>query len=252
MNRKLALYLSSSLFFITLNSCHNSTTWEGVDFIRLQDSIKSPYDISIDMEFANGKNEDYKLVANTINATLQDAFLEKVDTNNISTSIKEYIDNLCNTYKQEDSEFHLERYNHLKGRFEFGISGIVNYVLTEDYYGGGAHPTNTTTILCFNTETGDQITTDELIVDSCRQKMKDLLTSRLMQYHGVSTLDSLQAMGYLDMSDMFISENFMLGEDSVSFLYNPYDIAPYALGNSTISFSYDELKDIITFGNNNK
>ena len=170
-------------------------------------------------------------------------------TTNLPSSLKEYINKLCDTYKAEDEEFHLNRFDHLSGHFEYGLNGVINYILTEDYFGGGAHPTSNTTILCFNEDTGELITTDRLVVDSCRHKLMDKLTTRLMENVGAPDIDSLRSLGYLDMSNMFISDNFKLGADSISFLYNPYDIAPYALGSTTISFAYDELKGIIIINN---
>ncbi len=244
---KYIYFLPSLLFTSTILSCKDNAGWNGIEFVKVQDSIRAPYDIAVDMEFANGKNPEQQKIANIINARLQDEFLEKVDTTNIHSSIKNFIKNLCDTYKEEDETFHLDRFEHMTGRFEYGISGIINYSLTEDYFGGGAHPTTNTTLLCFNADTGEQITVDALVVDSCRHKLMDMLTERLMRNVGATCLDSLYAIGYLDNVNMYISENFKLGTDSVSFHYNPYDIAPYALGSSTISFSYDELKGIITF-----
>ena len=52
-------------------------------------------------------------------------------------------------------------------------------------------------------------------------------------------------MGYLVMNDMYVTENFELGKDTIRFHYNQYDIAPYALGSSDLTFTYEELKDLI-------
>jgi len=235
---------------LTFLGCKENVGWGGMEFVKVQDSIQAPYDIAIDMEFANGKNPERQKVANIINAKLQDTFLERVDTANLPSSLKEYINKLCDTYKMEDEELHLNRFDHLSGHFEYGLNGVINYILTEDYFGGGAHPTSNTTILCFNEDTGELITTDRLVVDSCRHKLMDKLTTRLMENVGAPDIDSLRSLGYLDMSNMFISDNFKLGADSISFLYNPYDIAPYALGSTTISFAYDELKGIIILNEN--
>lgn len=238
-------YIYFLFLLLSTLGCNQNAGWNGIEFVKVQDSIQAPYDIAIDMEFANGKNPERQKIANIINAKLQDTFLEKVDTANLPSSLKEYIQKLCDEYKSEDEALALNRFDHLTGRFEYGMNGVINYILTEDYFGGGAHPTSNTTILCFNEETGDLITTDKLVVDSCRHKLMDKLTTRLMENVGAPTLDSLRSMGYLDMSDMFISDNFKLGADSISFLYNPYDIAPYAFGSTTLSFTYDELKGII-------
>ena len=45
--------------------------------------------------------------------------------------------------------------------------------------------------------------------------------------------------------DMFITSNFILGADSLTFLYNRYEIAPYAMGDRLISLNYETLKEIL-------
>lgn len=44
---------------------------------------------------------------------------------------------------------------------------------------------------------------------------------------------------------MYVTNNFILGKDSIFFLYNNYEIAPYYKGRSRIGFDYDELKDLL-------
>ena len=44
---------------------------------------------------------------------------------------------------------------------------------------------------------------------------------------------------------IFITNNIILGKDSITFLYNRYEIAPYALGDIEISLDYNTLKDIM-------
>ena len=44
---------------------------------------------------------------------------------------------------------------------------------------------------------------------------------------------------------MFISNNFILGKEKISFIYNVYEIAPYAFGEIVIDITYEELKDLL-------
>ena len=42
--------------------------------------------------------------------------------------------------------------------------------------------------------------------------------------------------------DMFASENFILSDDEITFIYNPYEIADYSKGKIELTISLDELK----------
>jgi hypothetical protein len=43
---------------------------------------------------------------------------------------------------------------------------------------------------------------------------------------------------------MFAPENFVLGDDEVTFVYNPYEIAPYDQGLITLEIDNDELEKL--------
>ena len=66
-----------------------------------------------------------------------------------------------------------------------------------------------------------------------------------MKDEGASTVDELYDAGYYMDTDMYISQNFILGHEGVTFLYNRYEIAPYALGDILITLDYKTLKDIM-------
>ena len=63
-----------------------------------------------------------------------------------------------------------------------------------------------------------------------------------MAQQNVGSIEELKERGFLEMVDMFIPDNFWLDSDSLSFFFNQYDIAPYAMGQIALTFGYDELK----------
>ena len=91
------------------------------------------------------------------------------------------------------------------------------------------------------------IVLDDICPITKQNLLKDLLLRKLMKDQQVRTMDELRQKGILEMTDMFISNNFALREDSIEFLYNEYDIAPYAYGAFTICLGYDETKEVLNF-----
>ena len=45
--------------------------------------------------------------------------------------------------------------------------------------------------------------------------------------------------------EMFPSTNFALTDDGIRFVYNIYEIAPYAVGITELTVDYDDLKGIM-------
>ena len=247
------------LGILILGSCANNEQWNHIHTVKVSAEVKTdkhkkayengdtietpPYDITVDMEFMDTTEVENADACKRINAQLIERFLDIKNSCDCEEAVNQFIDRLQREYEQE--EMAPEIYDHFTGKAEYGKEGVINYTLVEDYYGGGAHPSIVTSILRFDANTGERIDLYGFFVDTCTNSLCDKLTTRLMEKVGAPTLDSLHALGYLEMENMFVSENFLLKKDSVSFFYNQYDIAPYAMGCTTLSFGYDELKDWI-------
>jgi len=54
-----------------------------------------------------------------------------------------------------------------------------------------------------------------------------------------------RAASYLYSMQMFPSENFILGSDELTFIYNPYEIAPYSAGKTELTVSYSEVEELL-------
>jgi len=201
-------------------------------------------DVKVDMQFMKSENVANEKVCNLINGHLIELLLKQSSELSIDDAIAQYIEDV-------KTEFHGDEvanvyHDHLTGRAEYGIENVINYRLLEDIFTGGAHPCKLTTILRFNTQTGEFITLDDVFPTLNQTRLQDILLAKLMKDQNVQSLDELHQKGILEMTDMFISSNFALREDSIEFHYNEYDIAPYASGACTICVSYEDVKDIIS------
>ena len=52
-------------------------------------------------------------------------------------------------------------------------------------------------------------------------------------------------MGFLQHTNMFIPDNFLLSKRGMLFLFNRYDIAPYSAGEIVIEVPYEEIGHLL-------
>ena len=271
MKRHIILYIELFLgtcFALLFIGCTSNKEWQNIEFYNVEkmeqltekplddeeDSVglgqlhdaneSREMDVKVDMQFMKSENVANEKVCNLINGQLIELLLKQSSELSIDEAIAQYIEDV-------KTEFHGDEvanvyHDHLIGRAEYGIENVINYRLLEDVFTGGAHPCKLTTILRFNTQTGEFITLDNVFPTINRPQLQDILLEKLMKDQNVHSLDELHQKGILEMTDMFISNNFALREDSIEFHYNEYDIAPYAYGACTICVSYDDVKDIIS------
>lgn len=271
MKRHIRLYrdlLLGTFFALLATACTSNKEWQNIEFYNVEkmeqltekplhveedsaglgqlhnDDESREMDVKVDMQFMKSENVANEKVCNLINGHLIELLLKQSSELSIDDAIAQYIEDV-------KTEFHGDEvanvyHDHLTGRAEYGMENVINYRLLEDIFTGGAHPCKLTTILRFNTQTGEFITLDDVFPTLNQTRLQDILLAKLMKDQNVQSLDELHQKGILEMTDMFISSNFALREDSIEFHYNEYDIAPYASGACTICVSYEDVKDIIS------
>ena len=111
---------------------------------------------------------------------------------------------------------------------------------------GGAHPSSYYTVLNFNPETGEEIVLSDLLKEEYEEPLINILINNLAKQLQVDNIDGIKEKGYLNLdTDMFVSNNFILDKEQIIFIYNKYEIAPYALGDIMINVTYNELKKLL-------
>ena len=114
-----------------------------------------------------------------------------------------------------------------------------------DYFEGGAHGIEQQLVMNFDSETGKRLTLEDIFVPGYEHRLSELLLEKLMDQQDVKTLDELKAKDYLYTMDMFPSVNFIVNDDGLTFIYNPYEIAPYDKGRTEINVSFSEAEGIL-------
>lgn len=240
-------------------SADSAITKEG--FARIDTAARFPIDtfntespalslqLSLDTVIASN-NSNATQINNTIiyaafghdGASVVDAIDEFIETakEEYYTMRADYI----NEKKMEHSAAWLNYSYSIKGTVHDIHNDITNYIIVNDTYTGGAHGLSTHTLLNIDSRTGREITLNDIFTENFETTLTERLTERLAKDAGATSIDELKEWGYTALSDMYPTENFMLGKDSIIFLYNPYEIAPYSLGHIKVALGYDEIKDI--------
>jgi hypothetical protein len=74
------------------------------------------------------------------------------------------------------------------------------------------------------------VTLNDIYGENFEQPLTERLLEALLEKTGAHNISELHDRGYLYSMDMFVPANFIVGDDEVTFIYNPYEIAPYSEG----------------------
>ena len=228
------------------------------------DESKPACNLSIDFAFVNNANTIG--AKDSINAYLLSAlFGKKYQQLSPQEAMEGYAKEYVTNYRadlepmiQKDIDNHIDKdqltawYSYeqeLKGSIETYKGMLLSYCTYKNEYSGGPHGMYTTEFTNLNLSTLQPILLDELFVEDYQETLTELLWYQLALDNGVETRDELEEMGYATTGELAPTENFYINEDGITFYYNVYEIAPYSMGPTQITLSYDMLEYILNYDN---
>ena len=174
-----------------------------------------------------------------------------------NANLQEWLTQLRNDYYALQTDYFQDTaegdtptwYNHafeIKGKNYQGHPSTINYITDSYSYTGGAHGSYFTTLLNFDRSSGQIIKLSDVFQENSAKQLANRIRLFLGKQLNKKTTQEINEYGYFNIEDLSPTENFLLEKDSIVFLYNIYEIAPYALGQTRIAINYNDLKDILS------
>ena len=133
----------------------------------------------------------------------------------------------------------------IKGHAEEGYKGFVNYKLDFFEYTGGAHPNSYCIALVFDPADGHEVVLQEIMTENYEEPLLALITEELKRHFDVTTVEELYNGHLFPDVELYVTNNFILDKECITFIYNRYDIAPYAEGEIILNIEYEKLKHLL-------
>lgn len=112
-------------------------------------------------------------------------------------------------------------------------------------YKGGAHANILFTYFNYNPKTYQTITLDSLITTDGMPKLRSVAENIFRKNEHLAP-DANLSEGYFFADGVFsLAETFTVTREGIKFLYNPYEIKPYAAGTTELTVPFSKIKDIM-------
>lgn len=166
--------------------------------------------------------------------------------------VSDYRNDLEELYRKEEKEFGdadrkawYSYYKHIQSHVQFYQKDLLVYSTRYEEYTGGAHGIYMTSFLNIDLRTLTPIRLSDLFTDGYEAALTDLLWNQLMADNRATTRKELEDLGYGSTGELAPTENFRIGQDGITFLYNVYEIAPYVMGAIEITLPYDIMSHLL-------
>ena len=133
-----------------------------------------------------------------------------------------------------------------EGTVYFHEGSFLSYQFKVYSYMGGAHGNTVTTNRVFDMSSQNTVTLSNLFNEESLSVVADYLRQALATQNDCQTVDELIQSGiFFSAGDIEPNDNFLLDNKGLTWIYDPYEIAPYAYGPVTVSLSWNQLVDLI-------
>ena len=173
-------------------------------------------------------------------------------------AVDTYIRDMSSEYTiqdQCDPEMSEEDLNQLKSDLQ--LSTKVDYIdslvisVRKDlaqYYAGAVHGNYGTGFYNIDRRTKTLLRESDYFVEDYAAQLTKILQRRLLIGYKVKTLEELEEKEGISAVDLTPNDNCSIGPKGLTYIYNPYEIGPYALGQVTIFVPYEDLQPILRPG----
>ncbi|MBO7119564.1 MAG: DUF3298 domain-containing protein [Bacteroidaceae bacterium] len=236
----LAVFFCACVDWKTTEESHVKFSWRKASLcvenpIAEGDSLC--YHIEFNLDTLAGDGE----LASRLAAVLRDSVLCAGDYPTIQEAMAALADSMETEWKAELAEMYdaesdfretLQYYYTVEGSpVESGNDSILSYQSNISCYLGGAHGSYVVSYYNFEKKTGKLLNIHDIIPEEAEMFALMAMEEQLCKDWGAKDLADLQEKtGITMLGDLYLTNNFLVKGDSILFLFNQYEIAPYAAG----------------------
>lgn len=164
----------------------------------------------------------------------------------IENSKKSFFKEYLETNQDQDEEYLYAAnwVNESNANIIFNDNYFATIAFSNYMYLGGAHGMFGEAYLVIDTKNGKELKLNDIFDKQSLATLEKKMIKKAYAYTGFENPVSLQDAGYL-VDKIEVTDNFSITAKGITFVYQPYEIAPYAAGMPAFLFTWEELKDLI-------
>lgn len=127
---------------------------------------------------------------------------------------------------------------------------IFSYGIDRYVYMGGAHGLNNRLYFNFDLTNGKLITEKDIFKADFKLALASLIKKRIVEESKENKNEDTEPITSLEDTDYWTDSivpngNFYITDESINYVFNPYEIGPYYMGQTDVTLPFDRLSDLL-------
>ncbi len=260
---KAAKVLSGILFVFIVSSCTQNTvltidrSHEENYYLSQTDTARGAVLINITVELPVCF-KDQAVVDSIRTSLVTFMFGKEYVKMDVDTVVRSFVADIKHEYKINNepllklmdakNRYRLDNEQVLEGFSLLSDENIFSYGVNRYVFMGGAHGLNTRNYFNFNLKNGKRITEADLYKPGFENALSELIKVRMIEERKENP--ELEPIERLEDSDYWVEAikpngNFYITDQSINYVFNPYEIGPYYMGQTEVTLPFARLSQIL-------
>jgi hypothetical protein len=124
----------------------------------------------------------------------------------------------------------------------YNSNGLISFCKEEAIDKNGQRTSTSHHYINFDLKEMKKVTLADLFRDDCIEKLTATLKAKLMDDQGAGNEDELNDLGYFNLPNLTVTNNFFFTSRGITWSYDASVIAVESVGEPTINIDYDDLE----------
>jgi hypothetical protein len=201
------------------------------------------------LNFPRLKKEANPKLANIINAEINKNLLEMLSDlasnpdEAKASSIEEATAAFFDSFGEDGEQYGQRWSNEIDWDIHNNAHHVLSFALNKYYYTGGAHPNYMSQNFNFNLNNGKLIQLSDIFEGDYKKILLQAAEKELRKQQDIPAKAPLSDFIFED--ELTLNDDFYLSPEGITFVYDPYEIAPYAFGTITLPIAFKDIKSIV-------
>lgn len=172
-------------------------------------------------------------------------------------AVAAYTEDYLNNYKELEDDYRKDvEENETPGSWysyyemwsdiiRYNENNLFSYTVRFENYTGGAHGSHSSANFTLDMRNGKRLTEDDLFREGYQDMLAKLLVYEIAKKNQVDDPKELEDIGYFSVDEIYPNNNFYIDETGITYTFNEYEIAAYALGETDVHLSFDQIRNLL-------
>ena len=124
----------------------------------------------------------------------------------------------------------------------YNDNGLICFRKASEMRKNGKPTIQTNKYYTFDLNKMIRLTVPDIIQAEYQSEVNELLKQQLLKQEGVKSPSQLFDLGYFNIENLSVTNNFYFTSKSIIFVYEPYEIACFALGETKIELNFSDIE----------